>query len=349
MQIFSSFPYGDSPYGYGDCDSGYPFSHALKNIFFAEASHVHAERTYHFAYGIIVHSNRCIIALPFGDHTAIPIPLLRILFRFWIFVYSMSKERDLAELPTTTAEGHQIRNSTDGSIDTAKREAARFISSVGGQGVINCNCRGSCTTNSCSCRKACRLCTFRSAILLETNGRASSSKQTKHDITVKYYFLIKDKVDLEELTIEHCPSDEMWTDINTKPKQGAVFQVFRGHVMGIPADYNDTSFAAMCSFRPPAWVPELVPMLPIPKDWLATQECVGGQVTNKEVEIWDKSPTKNRRVTFEPKSQLPAKVRFVMDMEVCAAPAEQNQRARIKIVDGRAWSPGIYQAVYPWM
>jgi hypothetical protein len=34
---------------------------------------------------------------------------------------------------------------------------------------------------------------------------------------------------------------------------------------------------------------------------------------------------------------------------VCAAPAEQNQRARIKIVDGRAWSPGIYQAVYPWM
>jgi hypothetical protein len=50
MRFFSSFPYGDSPYGYGDCDFGYPFSHALKNIFFAEASHVHTERTYHFAY-----------------------------------------------------------------------------------------------------------------------------------------------------------------------------------------------------------------------------------------------------------------------------------------------------------
>jgi len=34
-----------------------------------------------------------------------------------------------------------------------------------------------------------------SAILLETNGRASSSKRTKH-IKVKY-FLIKDKVDRE--------------------------------------------------------------------------------------------------------------------------------------------------------
>ena len=31
----------------------------------------------------------------------------------------MSKEHDLAELPKTTAEGHQIRNSLDGSINTA--------------------------------------------------------------------------------------------------------------------------------------------------------------------------------------------------------------------------------------
>jgi hypothetical protein len=32
---------------------------------------------------------------------------------------------------------------------------------------------------------------------------------------------------------------------------------------------------------------------------------VGEQVTDKEVEIWDQSLTKDRRVTFEPKSQLP--------------------------------------------
>ncbi len=40
-----------------------------------------------------------------------------------------------------------------------------------------------------------------SAILLETNGRASSSKRTTH-INVKYY-LIKDKVDQKEITIEN--------------------------------------------------------------------------------------------------------------------------------------------------
>ena len=41
MRNFSSpspFPCGDSPYGYGDCVFGHPFSHALKNIFFAKAS-----------------------------------------------------------------------------------------------------------------------------------------------------------------------------------------------------------------------------------------------------------------------------------------------------------------------
>jgi hypothetical protein len=68
----------------------------------------------------------------------------------------------------------------------------------------------------------------------------------------------------------------MWTDINTKPKQGNVFRVFRGHVMGIPADYNVASFATRCNFRPLDWIPEPVLMLIIPKDWIATQECVGG-------------------------------------------------------------------------
>ena len=122
-----------------------------------------------------------------------------------------------------------------------------------------------------------------SAILLETNGRASSSKRTKH-IKVKYY-LIKDKVDQGEITIEHCPTEQMWTDINTKPKQGAVFRAFRGQVMGIPADYNDASFATRCHFRPPTWVPEPVSMLPIPRDRVATKECVGEQRTNGMLEI----------------------------------------------------------------
>jgi hypothetical protein len=46
-----------------------------------------------------------------------------------------------------------------------------------------------------------------SAILLETNGKASSSKRTKH-IKVKYFY-VKDKIDQEEIIVEHCPTDQM--------------------------------------------------------------------------------------------------------------------------------------------
>jgi hypothetical protein len=114
-----------------------------------------------------------------------------------------------------------------------------------------------------------------SAILLETNGRASSSKRTKH-IKIKYFF-IKDKVDQGEITIKHCPTEQMWTDINTKPQQGVVFRVFRGHVMGIPADYKDSDYEGKVPLTQ-----QIMLMLPLTKEQLASQECVGGKrVTNK--------------------------------------------------------------------
>jgi hypothetical protein len=39
------------------------------------------------------------------------------------------------------------------------------------------------------------------------------------------------------------------------------------------------------------------------------------------------------------------KVWFAVDVEVRAVLVEQDQRAPIKMVSGRAWSPGIYQAL----
>ena len=57
-----------------------------------------------------------------------------------------------------------------------------------------------------------------SAILLETNGKASSSKQTKH-IKVKYFY-VKDKIDQGEIIVEHCPTEQMWTDITLSPSRG---------------------------------------------------------------------------------------------------------------------------------
>ncbi len=41
-----------------------------------------------------------------------------------------------------------------------EREAAHFVSSVGGQGMTKCNCKGDCSTNSCACKKAGRICSL---------------------------------------------------------------------------------------------------------------------------------------------------------------------------------------------
>ena len=54
-----------------------------------------------------------------------------------------------------------------------------------------------------------------SAILLETNGKAGSSKRTKH-IKAKYFF-IKHYYDTGEINLRYCPTEHMWADVLTKP------------------------------------------------------------------------------------------------------------------------------------
>ena len=71
----------------------------------------------------------------------------------------------------------------------------------------------------------------KSAILLEKNGKASSSKRTKH-INIRYYF-VTDRVGQKELTIEWCPTGDMVADFMTKPTQGATFRKFRDQIMGV--------------------------------------------------------------------------------------------------------------------
>ena len=55
-----------------------------------------------------------------------------------------------------------------------EREAARYVSSVGGQGIVSCNCRSDCTKQSCSCKKAKRLCSSRC-------HRNNNKCKNKHD------------------------------------------------------------------------------------------------------------------------------------------------------------------------
>ena len=71
----------------------------------------------------------------------------------------------------------------------------------------------------------------RSAILLEKNGKASSSKRTKH-INIRYYF-ITDRINNGELQVEWCPMGDMIGDYMTKPLQGALFKKFRDMIMGV--------------------------------------------------------------------------------------------------------------------
>ena len=47
------------------------------------------------------------------------------------------------------------------------------------------------------------------------------------------YFFVKDRVASKEVTIEHCPTEDMLADYFTKPLQGAQFKKLRDIVMNV--------------------------------------------------------------------------------------------------------------------
>ena len=71
----------------------------------------------------------------------------------------------------------------------------------------------------------------KSSILLETNGKASSGKRTKH-INIRFFF-ITDRVSKGEVSVVWCPTGDMIGDYATKPLQGALFKKFRDQIMGV--------------------------------------------------------------------------------------------------------------------
>ena len=72
----------------------------------------------------------------------------------------------------------------------------------------------------------------KSAILLEANGRGSSSKRTRH-LDVRYFF-IKDRIDSGDVQVIYCPTERMLADFFTKPLQGALFNRCRDAIMNLP-------------------------------------------------------------------------------------------------------------------
>jgi hypothetical protein len=70
----------------------------------------------------------------------------------------------------------------------------------------------------------------KSAILLETNGKKSSGKQTRA-LNILYFF-VTDQVEKGNAQIEHCGTDNMVGDFFTKPLQGKKFHRFRNDILG---------------------------------------------------------------------------------------------------------------------
>ena len=70
-----------------------------------------------------------------------------------------------------------------------------------------------------------------SAMKMEKNGRASAGQKSRH-IDIRYFF-IKDRIDKQEITLIHCPTEIMIADYFTKPLQGRLFEKFRDVIMGI--------------------------------------------------------------------------------------------------------------------
>jgi hypothetical protein len=71
----------------------------------------------------------------------------------------------------------------------------------------------------------------KSSMLLEKNGKALSSKRTKH-INIQYFFMT-DRIVKGELIVEWCPTLKMIGDYMTKLLQGHLFIKFCDLIMGM--------------------------------------------------------------------------------------------------------------------
>ena len=74
-----------------------------------------------------------------------------------------------------------------------------------------------------------------SAQMLETNGKFSKLRKTKH-IKAKLFF-IKDEVYNEGIKIMDCPEGVICTDVLTKPLQGKAFRKMRALLMNCAMEY----------------------------------------------------------------------------------------------------------------
>jgi hypothetical protein len=68
-----------------------------------------------------------------------------------------------------------------------------------------------------------------SAMLLENNGKWSSTKRTRH-LDIRYFF-VTDRIKKKELEVLYCPTEDMVADFFTKPLQGSSFRKHRSSIL----------------------------------------------------------------------------------------------------------------------
>ena len=74
-----------------------------------------------------------------------------------------------------------------------------------------------------------------SSTLMENDGKQSRTKHTRHmDI---HYFYVMDHVKNKDITIHHCPTEDMITNYFMKPLQGSLFVKLWNYIMG--GEYGD--------------------------------------------------------------------------------------------------------------
>jgi Reverse transcriptase (RNA-dependent DNA polymerase) len=76
----------------------------------------------------------------------------------------------------------------------------------------------------------------KSTILLENNGKKSSSKRTRA-LNIRYFFLT-DQIEKGNVEVKYCPTGDMIADYLSKPLQGKLFKKFRDEIMG--SEYSES-------------------------------------------------------------------------------------------------------------
>ena len=77
-----------------------------------------------------------------------------------------------------------------------------------------------------------------SEMMLESNGRASSSSRTKY-IEIRYFF-IQDRIERGDIGFKYCHTDKMVADFMTNTLQWKKFFEFRKRIIRMPNGENIT-------------------------------------------------------------------------------------------------------------